>query len=104
MFDNLDQLYTFDKKQSVKIISKNLDATISGVSLKFFEEGIATFENLVFSSKPKSTSDGYSLDTLALDEDFLNSTQSLSLQRTLTVSFRECLPGEQLVNGMCLPC
>ena len=97
-YDN--QTMVLDSSSIIEIDSISSSTSVSGINEIKVEEGIATFRNLIFTSKPGDVDVQFELTSKALDFDVLRLKFGDDYaQDPISVSFRYCMPGEYLLNN-----
>jgi hypothetical protein len=69
--------------------------------------GIATFSDITFISKPGMKGVSYMVSSSNIDATKLRDAFNLTIEtaaHTITIDFRECIVGEERVNDMCIKC
>jgi predicted outer membrane repeat protein len=94
-----DSVITISPENSANRVIGNTDVTVVN--------GIATFSDITFISKPSAKNVKYIVSSSNIDETKISTAFSLSLAnttQTLTIDFRDCIKGEEQASDMCTPC
>lgn len=99
LLDYDGQEITSDNVSQIGIFNSNLNTSISGTNKIKVTRGIAEFDNLILITAPGSKDIVYSVTSVAIDQAKVRAAfGDVISNNTLTVDFRECLPGEILTS------
>lgn len=94
-----DSVITIAPDDTSNRVIGNTDVTV--------ENGVATFSDITFISKPGAQNIKYTVSSSNIDETKITTAFGMSLSETtqeLDISFRECIVGEEQNNDMCTSC
>ena len=94
-----DSVITISPVQSTDKVIGNTDVTVNN--------GVATFKDVTFISKPGAKAVSYTVSSSNINEAKISTAFGMTLLetiQTLTLDFRECIVGEEQNNDMCTPC
>ena len=94
-----DSVITIAPESSDNKVIGNTDVTVVN--------GVATFSDITFISKPGAQTIKYTVSSSNIDETKITEAFNMTLSQTtqtMTLNFRQCIKGEEQKNDMCTPC
>ena len=107
LYDYDDQVMVLDNSDQIAISAVDAQtSSISGTNVGLLNQGVASFDNLIFVSTPGSTNILYRATSKVIDSDKIQNVfgQSIS-SNNIYVDFRYCKPGEIVTSdNQCQVC
>ena len=103
LYDFDDQVVSLDNVSQIAIRSIVNNTLVSGSTSVKVSKGVATFDNVIFTSFPGKANISFGLTSNAID--LAKAKRQISSNYTLSdilVSFRFCKPGEIQANNVCI--
>ena len=89
LVDHDDQTISTDNSSIIKVSSIQNDTSIDGTLRAVTSQGVATFDELIFNSKPGTVNVSFEIDSAAVDKDKVNLQYNGTVnQNTIDASFR----------------
>ncbi|CAI2361155.1 unnamed protein product [Moneuplotes crassus] len=106
LLDMDGQVMNLDSLNTVILFPKNTSlSTIDGANVGLLRKGIAMFDNIIMEIDVNHRTANYSITSKAIDKARVADVLSDSFkQEDLIVNFRDCKPGERIINNACIEC
>lgn len=96
-----DQIMNLDSQNVLSVTAMDPGVKVKGFSIQSLKNGVATFDNLVVDAQPGSQGVVLKANTKSIDQEMIETVFGEKISENLiTVDFRLCQPGEQVLDGV----